>query len=118
MAARSKWQRLATEAVNPRLARLDTMSAAEIVDTMIVDNGSVLAPPRRAKTPIARGANIVADAVLSGGRLIFVGAGTSGRLGVLEAAELPPTFGIGPRTAVAVMAGGKAAVHHAKEGVE
>src|SRR5262249_34027378 len=53
-----------------------------------------------------------------GGRLIFVGAGTSGRLGVLEAAELPPTFGIEPSVARAVMAGGHAAVARAKEGVE
>jgi N-acetylmuramic acid 6-phosphate etherase len=55
---------------------------------------------------------------MEGGRLIFVGAGTSGRLGVLEAAELPPTFGIAPDIAVAIMAGGPGAVHRAKEGVE
>ena len=70
------------------------------------------------KARIARGAEIVARAVTGGGRVIFVGAGTSGRLGVLEAAELPPTFGIEPDIAQAVMAGGPAAVHRAKEGVE
>jgi N-acetylmuramic acid 6-phosphate etherase len=78
----------------------------------------VLAAVQREKTRIARGAELVAEAVLKGGRLIFAGAGTSGRLGVLEAAELPPTFGIDPETAQAVMAGGAAAVHRAKEGVE
>ena len=73
---------------------------------------------QREKGRIARGAENFADAVVAGGRLIFVGAGTSGRLGVLEAAELPPTFGIDPTTAHAIMAGGPAAVHRAKEGVE
>jgi N-acetylmuramic acid 6-phosphate etherase len=78
----------------------------------------VLAAVKHEKARIARGAKLVADAVLNGGRLIFVGAGTSGRLGVLEAAELPPTFGIHANTAHAIMAGGRAAVHRAKEGVE
>ncbi|MEO5742407.1 MAG: N-acetylmuramic acid 6-phosphate etherase, partial [Vicinamibacterales bacterium] len=90
----------------------------EIVEVMLLDNRSVLAAVQREKTRIARGAELVADAVLKGGRLIFAGAGTSGRLGVLEAAELPPTFGIDPETAQAIMAGGLAAVHRAKEGVE
>jgi N-acetylmuramic acid 6-phosphate etherase len=118
MATRSTWQDLATEAVNPRSRDIDTLTPDEIVEVMILDNRSVLAAVQRAKTSIARGAELVADAVLKGGRLIFAGAGTSGRLGVLEAAELPPTFGIDPATAQAIMAGGSAAVHRAKEGVE
>ncbi len=118
MAVRSKWQRLPTEAVNPKLARLDAMSAGEVVDAMILDTAAVLPALRRMKTRLARASNIVSTAVLAGGRLIFVGAGTSGRLGVLEAAELPPTFGIDPGTAQAIMAGGQRAVHRAKEGVE
>jgi N-acetylmuramic acid 6-phosphate etherase len=118
VAPRSKWQRLATEAVNPRLARLDTLPAGEIVGLMIDDNRHVHAAIRRQKARISRAANVIASTVLAGGRLVFVGAGTSGRLGVLEAAELPPTFGIDPRMAQAVMAGGRAAVHRAKEGVE
>jgi N-acetylmuramic acid 6-phosphate etherase len=118
MATRSKWQDLATEAVNPRSRDIDTLTPDEIVEVMILDNRSVLAAVQREKSRIARGAELVADAVLNGGRLIFVGAGTSGRLGVLEAAELPPTFGIDPNTARAIMAGGVAAVHRAKEGVE
>jgi N-acetylmuramic acid 6-phosphate etherase len=85
---------------------------------MILDTRSVLAAVRREKAHIARGAELVAQAVLKGGKVIFAGAGTSGRLGVLEAAELPPTFGIDPATAQAIMAGGAAAVHRAKEGVE
>jgi N-acetylmuramic acid 6-phosphate etherase len=118
MATRSKWQHLATEAVNPRSRDLDTLTPDEIVEMMILDNRNVLAAVQREKSRIARASELVADAVLSGGRLIFVGAGTSGRLGVLEAAELPPTFGIDPAKAHAIMAGGAAAVHRAKEGVE
>ena len=118
MATRSKWQHLATEAVNPRSRDIDTLTPDEIVEVMILDNRNVLAAVQREKSRIARAAELVADAVLNGGRLIFVGAGTSGRLGVLEAAELPPTFGIDPAKALAIMAGGAAAVHRAKEGVE
>jgi N-acetylmuramic acid 6-phosphate etherase len=118
MATRSNWQHLATEAVNPRSRDLDMLTPDEIVEVMVLDNRRVLAAVQHEKPRIARGAAIVANAVLNGGRLIFVGAGTSGRLGVLEAAELPPTFGIDPGTAQAIMAGGPAAVHRAKEGVE
>src|SRR5688572_28007412 len=118
MATRSKWQHLATEAVNPRSRDLDTLTPDEIVEMMILDNRNVLTAVQREKSRIARASELVADAVLSGGRVIFVGAGTSGRLGVLEAAELPPTFGIDPAKAHAIMAGGAAAVHRAKEGVE
>jgi N-acetylmuramic acid 6-phosphate etherase len=118
MVDRSPWRHLTTEASNPRLTRLDTLSTEEIVETMIRDSRHVVAAVQRAKGRIAKASKIVASALLGGGRLIFVGAGTSGRLGVLEAAELPPTFGIEPSVARAVMAGGHAAVVRAKEGVE
>jgi N-acetylmuramic acid 6-phosphate etherase len=118
MSTKSKWQRLPTEALNPLSRRIDELSPGEIVEVMVVDHRDVLAAVQRQKARIARAAQLVAKAVLGGGRLIFVGAGTSGRLGVLEAAELPPTFGIEPQTAQAIMAGGPAAVHRAKEGVE
>lgn len=118
MATRSKWQQLATEAVNPRSRNIDMLTPDEMVQVMLLDNRSVLAAVQREKPRIARGAVLIARSVLNNGRLIFVGAGTSGRLGVLEAAELPPTFGIDPDTAHAIMAGGPAAVHRAKEGVE
>lgn len=118
MATRSKWEQLATEAVNPRSRDIDTMTPDDIVEVMILDNRNVLAAVQREKSTIARGIDLVSDAVLKGGRLVFVGAGTSGRLGVLEAAELPPTFGIDAEMAQAIMAGGPAAVHRAREGVE
>ena len=79
MATRSKWQRLATEAVNPRSRNIDTMAADDIVEMMILDNRAVLAAVQREKSHIARGAEVLADAVLTGGRIIFAGAGTSGR---------------------------------------
>ena len=118
MATRSRWQRLATEAVNPRSRRIDTLTATGMVELIILDNRNVLAAVRREKARIARAGEMIGEAVRRGGRLIFVGAGTSGRLGVIEAAELPPTFGIAPAAALALMAGGRAAVHRAKEGVE
>ena len=118
MSTRSKWQELATEALNPRSRDLDRLPAGDVVEVMLLDNRNVLAAVRREKARIARGAEMMAEAVRLGGRLIFVGAGTSGRLGVLEAAELPPTFGIAPEAAIAIMAGGPNAVHRAKEGVE
>ena len=118
MATPSKWHRLATEAVNPRSRDIDMLTPGKMIEVMMLDNRQVLAAVERERPRIARGAELIATAVLNGGRLIFAGAGTSGRLGVLEAAELPPTFGIDPDTAVAIMAGGAAAVHRAKEGVE
>jgi N-acetylmuramic acid 6-phosphate etherase len=118
MATRSKWQGLPTEAVNPDSRDIDVRSAGEVVEIMILDHRGVLPAVRREKARIARAAEIAAGVIRGGGRLVFVGAGTSGRLGVLEAAELPPTFGIDPDTAVAIMAGGPKAVHRAREGVE
>jgi N-acetylmuramic acid 6-phosphate etherase len=118
MATRSKWQHLPTEAVNPRSRNIDMLTPDEIVEMMILDSRAVLAAVQHEKVRIARGAQLMADSVLKGGRFIFAGAGTSGRLGVLEAAELPPTFGVDAASAAAIIAGGRGAVHRAKEGVE
>ena len=118
MTTRSKYQALATEAVNRASRNLDSMSSGQIVELMIVDGRRASLAVQQAKARIAKGATIVADAVRTGGRVIFVGAGTSGRLGVLEAAELPPTFGVERASAVAVIAGGRRAVFRAVEGAE
>ena len=118
MTTPSKWQQLPTEAINRSSRDIDTLTAGGVVELMIRDHRNVLSAVGREKRRIARAAQIVAQALRQGGRLIFVGAGTSGRLGVLEAAELPPTFGIAPETAIAVIAGGQAAVFRAREGVE
>jgi N-acetylmuramic acid 6-phosphate etherase len=118
MTTRPKWHQLATEAVNPKSRNIDMLSAEEIVEVMILDSRAVLTAVQHETRRITRGAQLISDAVRSGGRIIFVGAGTSGRLGVLEAAELPPTFGIDRDLAIALMAGGPGAVHRAREGVE
>jgi N-acetylmuramic acid 6-phosphate etherase len=118
MASQSKWQRLPTEAMNPATRHIDRAPMPDIIELMIVDNRNVLEAVQREKGRIAQAAEIFALALRKGGRLIFVGAGTSGRLGVLEAAEMPPTFGIATGVVQAIMAGGKDAVHRAKEGVE
>jgi N-acetylmuramic acid 6-phosphate etherase len=118
MRTRSKWQRLSTEANNPRTLRLDTLSSAEMVEAMIADSRTVLAAVRHETARISLGVEILTRALRSGGRVIFVGAGTSGRLGVVEAAEMPPTFGVPNDRVQAVMAGGPRAVFRAREGVE
>jgi N-acetylmuramic acid 6-phosphate etherase len=116
--ARSKWKRLRTEARNPATRDIDTLRISGIVDLMTRDVRHVFDAVERQKGAISRGVQLLVDALQSRGRIVLVGAGTSGRLGVLEAAEMPPTFGVRPRTVVAIMAGGRQAVHRAKEGVE
>jgi N-acetylmuramic acid 6-phosphate etherase len=78
----------------------------------------MLAAVQRERVRIALGADMLANARRQNGRVVFVGAGTSGRLGVLEAAEMPPTFGTDPEIVQAIMAGGKGAILKAREGVE
>jgi N-acetylmuramic acid 6-phosphate etherase len=114
----SKWQSLPTEAINPATLTLDKASVPEIIDMMVAEDRKVLAAVQKERDRIAHGAEIISESYRRNGRLVFVGAGTSGRLGVLEAAELPPTFGTQPSRVHAVMAGGKDAVFKPREGVE
>src|SRR5712671_3449406 len=118
MPVRSKWQSLPTEAINPATLAIDKLSPADIVEEMLTEDRKVVAAVHREKERIAVGVEIVTQALRKGGRIVFVGAGTSGRLGVLESAEMPPTFGTSPDLVQAIMAGGKAAFLRAKEGVE
>jgi N-acetylmuramic acid 6-phosphate etherase len=118
MPIRSKWESLPTEAINPATLALDKLSAADIVDLMCAEDRKVIAAVQREKDRIALGAEMIAASLQRGGRIVFVGAGTSGRLGVLESAEMPPTFGTDPALVLAVMAGGRGATIKAKEGVE
>src|SRR2546422_2170237 len=115
---RSKWQSLPTEAINPATLAIDKLPAADIVDGMLSEDRKMLAAVQREKERIAVGIDIITQALRKSGRIVFVGAGTSGRLGVLESAEMPPTFGTSPGLVQAIMAGGKNAVLRAKEGVE
>jgi N-acetylmuramic acid 6-phosphate etherase len=118
MPIRSKWQALPTEAINPASLNIDKLPAAGIVDLMLNEDRKALAAVQRERDRIAVGADLIAKALRKGGRVVFVGAGTSGRLGVLESAEMPPTFGTDPLLVQAIMAGGKNAIFRAKEGAE
>ncbi len=118
MAIQSKWQQLPTEAINPATLSIDKLPPVEIIELMIAEDRKIISALLREKERIALGVEMIAQALRKGGRIVFVGAGTSGRLGVLEAAEMPPTFGVDPHVVVAVLAGGKSALTRAREGVE
>jgi N-acetylmuramic acid 6-phosphate etherase len=114
----SPWRRLPTEGRHPQSDRLDRMASAEIVALVLDEDRRGLEAARRAAPEIARAADLVAETLGGGGVLLFAGAGTSGRLGILEAAECPPTFGVDPERIRAAMAGGDTAVFRAQEGAE
>jgi N-acetylmuramic acid 6-phosphate etherase len=97
---------------------LDRMTAVEIVRLMNREDRRVAVAVGRALPAVARAADVIAGAIGSGGRLIYVGAGSSGRMGVLDAAECPPTFGISRKQVVWLIAGGQRAVTGAVEGAE
>ena len=118
MQTQSKWQSLPTEAINPVSLTIDKTPVRDIIDMVVNEDRKVIAAVQKEKERIAHGVEIIAQALRKNGRIIFVGAGTSGRLGVVEASEMPPTFGTSPRVVQAVMAGGQEAVFKAKEGVE
>lgn len=110
--------KLATEQVNPRSRRLEFLGVEGILRTISREDVGVPSAVRREIPYIARAVRLVVRALRSGGRLIYIGAGTSGRLGVLDAAECPPTFGTPPSMVQGIMAGGKSAVFRSKEGSE
>ena len=118
MPVRSKWQSLPTEAINPSSLNIDKLAADDIVELMINEDRKMLAAVHRERERIALGVEMISGALRKGGRVVFVGAGTSGRLGVLESAEMPPTFSTDPTLVQALMAGGREAIFAAKEGVE
>ena len=107
-----------TERRNPRTTRIDKASALEIVDLIGAEDATVPAAVARAREDMAQAVDLIEAAFRAGGRLIYVGAGTSGRLGVLDAAECPPTFGTPPEMVVGVIAGGYAALVKSVEGAE
>jgi N-acetylmuramic acid 6-phosphate etherase len=107
-----------TERRNPRSSTIDTASALEIVDLIGAEDAGVPAAVAKARREIARAIELVEAAFRAGGRLIYVGAGTSGRLGVLDATECPPTFGSPPEMVVGVIAGGPPALVRSVEGAE
>ena len=109
---------LLTEALNPLSTAIDRLSAAEIVSLMNAEDSKAVAAVRVESARIAQAIDLVAERFRQGGRLIYVGAGTSGRLGVLDASECPPTFGVPPEMVVGIIAGGAIALTRAVEGAE
>ncbi|WOP20293.1 N-acetylmuramic acid 6-phosphate etherase [Raineyella sp. LH-20] len=107
-----------TEAHNPRTRELDTMSIHEFLTVMNDEDHRVPDAVRAAIPAIERAVREISGRLRAGGRLIYLGAGTSGRLGVLDAAECPPTFGTDPRLVIGLIAGGTPALTTAIEGAE
>jgi len=109
---------LITEGENPRTRGLDRLTAAEIVEAMCAEDATAVAAVRAEREKVAAAIELVAERMRGGGRLVYVGAGTSGRLGVLDAAECPPTFDTEPGRVIGLIAGGPAAVTRSIEGAE
>jgi N-acetylmuramic acid 6-phosphate etherase len=107
-----------TEQRNEASRKLDRMTALEIVRLMNREDGKVAGAVRREIPAIARAVDTIVAGIRKGGRLIYVGAGSSGRMGVLDASECPPTFGISPKVVQALIAGGRRAITRAVEGAE
>jgi N-acetylmuramic acid 6-phosphate etherase len=114
----SSLEDLATEQPNPHSADLDTKSALEIARIINSEDARVAAAVERALPQIAKAIDWIADALTNGGRLIYVGTGTSGRIAALDASECPPTFNTDPRLVQYVMAGGEKALGRAVEADE
>ena len=112
------FSRLPTEKPNPRSLAIDSLTIEETIRLMNEEDGLLSQAVRKESPGIAQAVRCIVQSFKSGGRIFFVGAGTSGRLGVLESAELPPTFGTPPALAQAIMAGGKKAVFRSQEGAE
>jgi N-acetylmuramic acid 6-phosphate etherase len=116
--ARIRYERLPTERPDPGSHDLDRLTSRQIVRRMVEAESRSVRAAVRATGAIAAAVDVLASALTRGGRLVFVGAGTSGRLAVLEAAECPPTFNTRPSLVRAVIAGGRGAVFRSSEGAE
>jgi N-acetylmuramic acid 6-phosphate etherase len=108
----------ATEQRNARSQRIDAASSLEIVDIMNAEDRKVPEVVHGQREQIARAIDLIVDAFKRGGRLVYIGAGTSGRLGVLDASECPPTFSVPPTMVVGIIAGGYGALVKSAEGAE
>ncbi len=109
---------LATEQRNPHSVRIDTAPVREILETINTEDHLVPIAVRRELPYVERAVHLIVDGFRRGGRLIYVGAGTSGRLGILDATEIPPTYGAPPEMVQGLIAGGRAAVFRSQEGAE
>lgn len=113
-----QYDQLTTEAVNANTTHLDEMTAAEIVAAMDASDREAAQAVHRAQPALTRAVQTAYEAIDAGGRVIYLGAGTSGRLGVLDASECPPTFGVEPELFVGVIAGGDTALRRSVENAE
>lgn len=111
-------QLLATESRNPRSRNIDTLSIRQILKVINDEDQKVARAVKKEIPHIAKAVELVVSALKKNGRLIYVGAGTSGRLGILDAAECPPTYGTDPTMIVGLIAGGPNAVFRSQEGAE
>jgi N-acetylmuramic acid 6-phosphate etherase len=109
---------LLTEQVNVNSANLDRLSSIEIVDLFNQEDANTLKAIAEARAELAKSIDLIADSLRQGGRLFYIGAGTSGRLGVLDAAECPPTFCTPPELVQGILAGGAGALVKSSEGLE
>ncbi len=109
---------LVTESYNPRTKLIDRLSMREILEVISSEDSKVAEVVRGELPYIEKAVALIVEALKGGGRLIYFGAGTSGRLGVLDAAECPPTFGASPKQIIGVIAGGRKALWRAIEGAE
>ena len=110
--------KLTTEQRNPETMNLDQMTPLELVETMNREDQKVIEAVNKVLPEVAKVIEWTTEALRTGGRIIYMGAGTSGRLGVLDAVECPPTFGVSPDLVVGLMAGGEKAFVKAVEGAE
>lgn len=109
---------LTTEQANPESAKIDQMTSFEVVSVINGEDAKVAAAVRRALPEIADAVDVIAAAIAGGGRLFYLGAGTSGRLGILDAVECVPTFSVAPDLVQGLIAGGELAVTRSIEGAE
>ena len=107
-----------TEQRNPRSRRIDQLSTQEVVDLINAEDRQVAVAVGEERQAIAKAVDLVVETFRRGGRLFYVGAGTSGRLGVLDASEMPPTYGTDPEMVQGIIAGGYEALVRAQEGAE
>lgn len=109
---------LLTEQINPKSQNLDSLSSLELVELFNAEDAQTLHAIASAKSSLAQAIDITSEAIRQGGRLFYVGAGTSGRLGVLDAAECPPTFCTPPEMVQGILAGGESALVKSSEALE
>jgi N-acetylmuramic acid 6-phosphate etherase len=114
----TKLRDLATEQSNPRSRRLDKLPTIELLQVINGEDATVAAAVAKAIPAISRVVSAVARRLASGGRLFYIGAGTSGRLGCVDASEMPPTYGVPPTLVQGIIAGGYEALLRSKEGAE